>query len=100
MGDSTRPLLQRVYGISFPRKEMLKEWKTNQVFSIHYSSSHPSSVLKTLFSLSNKEEAAKRDHRIIARKQGLVMFHQWSPGNAFFLPHGARIYNTFVLPPC
>lgn len=30
-GDSTRPLLQRVYGIAFPKKELLKEWLTIQV---------------------------------------------------------------------
>jgi hypothetical protein len=30
-GDSTRPLLQRVYGIAFPKKELLKEWLTLQV---------------------------------------------------------------------
>jgi threonyl-tRNA synthetase len=43
-----------------------------------------------------QEEAAKRDHRLIGKKQGLFMFHQWSPGNAFFLPPGARIYNKCV----
>jgi threonyl-tRNA synthetase len=32
-GDSTRPLLQRVYGIAFPKKELLKEWLTLQVTS-------------------------------------------------------------------
>jgi threonyl-tRNA synthetase len=24
------------------------------------------------------------------------MFHQWSPGNAFFLPPGAKIYNKYA----
>jgi threonyl-tRNA synthetase len=43
-----------------------------------------------------QEEAAKRDHRLIGKKQGLFMFHQWSPGNAFFLPPGARIYNKYL----
>lgn len=64
------PSLQRVYGISFPDKKLLKEYKT---------------LMK---------EAARRDHRIIGVKQELVMFNQLSPGCPFFLPHGQRIFNT------
>lgn len=64
------PSLQRVYGISFPDKKQLKEYKT---------------LL---------EEAAKRDHRLIGVKQELIMFSQLSPGCPFFLPHGQRIFNT------
>lgn len=64
------PSLQRVYGISFPDKKLLKEYKT---------------LL---------EEAARRDHRVLAVKQELVMFNQLSPGCPFFLPHGQRIFNT------
>ncbi|KAI0567171.1 threonine--tRNA ligase cytoplasmic [Gracilaria domingensis] len=64
------PSLQRVYGISFPDKKLMKEYK-------HLM-----------------EEAAKRDHRIIAVKQELIMFSQLSPGCPFFLPHGQRIFNT------
>jgi threonyl-tRNA synthetase len=30
------------------------------------------------------------------QKQDLVMFHDLSPGSAFFLPHGARIYNRLM----
>ena len=36
-GDSTRPLLQRVYGIAFPKKELLKEWLTLQARPITFS---------------------------------------------------------------
>ncbi|PXF47498.1 putative threonine--tRNA ligase 1, cytoplasmic [Gracilariopsis chorda] len=64
------PSLQRVYGISFPDKKLMKEYK-------HLI-----------------EEAAKRDHRVIGVKQELVMFSQLSPGCPFFLPHGQRIFNT------
>jgi threonyl-tRNA synthetase len=39
-------------------------------------------------------EAAKRDHRKIGREQDLFFFHELSPGSAFWLPHGMRIYNT------
>lgn len=44
----------------------------------------------------NMEEAAKRDHRKIGREQELFMFHELSPGSAFFLPMGMRIYNTLM----
>jgi threonyl-tRNA synthetase len=42
------------------------------------------------------EEAAKRDHRRIGREQELFVFHDLSPGSAFFLPLGMRIYNTLL----
>ncbi|DAZ96845.1 TPA: hypothetical protein N0F65_008276 [Lagenidium giganteum] len=64
-----KDLLQRVYGISFPNNAMLKEWQ-------HF-----------------QEEAKKRDHRVIGKNQQLFMFHQLSPGSAFFLPHGTRVFN-------
>ena len=64
--------LQRVYGISFPDKKMLKSY------------------------LENVELAKQRDHRVIGSKQDLFMFHELSPGSAFFLPHGARIYNKLM----
>ncbi|PIA15012.1 cytoplasmic threonine-tRNA ligase Trs1 [Coemansia reversa NRRL 1564] len=72
LGDSNNDSLQRVYGISFPDKKKLAEHK------------------KFL------EEAAKRDHRKIGREQELFFFHDLSPGSAFFLPHGARIYNKLI----
>ncbi|KZO94664.1 tars protein [Calocera viscosa TUFC12733] len=70
LGDSNNDSLQRIYGISFPDTKQLTEYK-------HFL-----------------EEAAKRDHRKIGREQELFFFHELSPGSAFFLPHGARIYNT------
>eukprot|EP00461_Guttulinopsis_vulgaris_P001653 UN01653 len=72
MGDNTKDSLQRVYGISFPTKDLLKEWD-------HLMA-----------------EAEKRDHRRIGQQQQLFFFHQLSPGSAFFLPHGTRIYNKLV----
>lgn len=41
-------------------------------------------------------QAKERDHRRIAAKQELVVFHELSPGSAFWLPHGARIYNKLI----
>ena len=43
-----------------------------------------------------QEKAAKNDHRVIGKEQELFFFHELSPGSCFFLPHGARIYNTLI----
>ena len=72
LGDTDNDSLQRMYAISFPDKKMLKAWQENQ------------------------EKAKERDHRRIAQQQDLVMFHELSAGSAFWLPHGARIYNTLI----
>ncbi|RKF62471.1 Threonine--tRNA ligase, cytoplasmic [Erysiphe neolycopersici] len=72
LGDKNNDSLQRIYGISFPDKKQMAEHK------------------KFL------EEAAKRDHRKIARDQELFFFHELSPGSAMWLPHGTRIYNTIT----
>jgi threonyl-tRNA synthetase len=72
LGDAANDSLQRVYGVSFPDKKLMEEHK------------------KFL------EEAAQRDHRKIGREQDLFFFHELSPGCCFFLPHGARIYNTLM----
>ncbi|WFD24763.1 threonine--tRNA ligase [Malassezia equina] len=70
LGDQKNDSLQRLYGISFPDKKQMTEYK--QFLA----------------------EAAKRDHRRIGKEQELFMFHELSPGSCFWLPHGARIYNT------
>mmetsp|Transcript_13989 Transcript_13989/g.17003 ORF Transcript_13989/g.17003 Transcript_13989/m.17003 type:complete len:803 (+) Transcript_13989:108-2516(+) len=72
LADTDNDSLQRIYGISFPDKKMLKVWKENQ------------------------EKAKERDHRKISMQQNLIMFHDLSPGSAFWLPHGARIYNKLI----
>ncbi|KAG1888296.1 hypothetical protein F4604DRAFT_1877415 [Suillus subluteus] len=72
LGDANNDSLQRIYGISFPDKKQLSEYKAFLV------------------------EAAKRDHRKIAREQELFFFNDLSPGSCFFLPHGTRIYNTLI----
>ncbi|QPG74946.1 threonyl-tRNA synthetase [Brettanomyces nanus] len=72
LGDSNNESLQRIYGVSFPDKALMKEH------------------LKFL------EEAARRDHRKIGREQDLFFFNEMSPGSAFWLPHGTRIYNTLM----
>jgi len=70
--DATKDQLQRVYGISFPSKAQLDE--------------------HLLF----LKQAEERDHRRIGLNQQLFFFHPLSPGSAFFLPHGTRIYNKLM----
>jgi len=65
LGDTENESLQRMHDLSFPDEKMLKTWKENQ------------------------EKAKERDHRRIAQKQNLVMFHQLSAGSVFWLPQGA-----------
>jgi len=72
LGDSKNDVFQRLYGISFPDSKKMTEYKKYM------------------------EEAAKRDHRKIGREQELFIFHDLSPGSAFFLPLGMRIYNTLL----
>jgi len=40
--------------------------------------------------------AEKLDHRKVGKEQQLFMFSTYSPGSAFFLPHGTRIYNKLM----
>ncbi|ORE09732.1 threonyl-tRNA synthetase [Rhizopus microsporus var. microsporus] len=72
LGDAKNDSLQRIYGVSFPDKKQMTEFKKFM------------------------EEAAKRDHRKIGKEQELFFFHEYSPGSAFMLPHGARIYNSLM----
>ena len=44
----------------------------------------------------NLKKAEERDHRRLGRAQKLFLFHELSPGSAFWLPHGTVIYNTLV----
>lgn len=69
LGQVTNDPLQRVYAIAFPDKALLKQWQEFQ------------------------EKAKQRDHRLLGTKQELFFFHNLSPGSAFWMPHGARVYN-------
>lgn len=72
LGKADNASLQRVYGISFPDKALMKEWK------------------------DFVKKAEERDHRKLGPAQKLFFFHQLSPGSCFFMPHGTRIYNTLI----
>jgi threonyl-tRNA synthetase len=67
-GDSNNKQLYRIYGTAF--------WKKSDMDKYY----------------EMLEEAKKRDHRILGKKLDLFMFHEYSPGSAFFLPKGFVIY--------
>ncbi len=70
-GDEHNKQLQRIYGISFPKKKMLDEY------------------------LEFLEEARKRDHRKLGKQLDLFSIHEESgPGLVFWHPRGAIIRNT------
>ncbi|MFN4157478.1 MAG: threonine--tRNA ligase [Gemmobacter sp.] len=70
LGDSTRPMLQRIYGVAFRNRDDLK--------------AH----------LTMLEEAAKRDHRKLGREMDLFHMQEEAPGQVFWHPNGWRIYTT------
>ncbi|HAR51551.1 MULTISPECIES: threonine--tRNA ligase [Roseovarius] len=67
-GDSSRQMLQRIYGVAFTGKEKLK--------------AH----------LHMLEEAAKRDHRKLGREMDLFHMQEEAPGQVFWHPNGWTIY--------
>ena len=69
-GDSSRPMLQRVYGTVWATQEELDTY------------------------LWRRAEAKKRDHRRLGRELDLFSFHDVSPGSAFWHPKGQRIWRT------
>ena len=71
-GDERRQMLQRIYGTAFFRKEDLD--------------AH----------LHRIEEAKRRDHRVVGKALDLFMFHQFSPGAAFWTERGTIVYNELT----
>ncbi|QFT62410.1 threonine--tRNA ligase [Roseivivax sp. THAF30] len=69
-GDSSRAMLQRIYGVAFKSKDALK--------------AH----------LTMLEEAAKRDHRKLGREMNLYHMQEEAPGQVFWHPSGWTIYTT------
>ena len=70
LGDSTRPMLQRIYGVAFKDRKALK--------------AH----------LTMLEEAAKRDHRRLGREMDLFHMQEEAPGQIFWHANGWSIYTT------
>ena len=71
-GDSSRKMLQRIYGTCFPKKEELDDY------------------------LRRIEEAKKRDHRKLGKELGLFTLMDEGPGFPFFLPKGMVLRNTLI----
>ncbi|NLU10674.1 MAG: threonine--tRNA ligase [Tepidanaerobacter acetatoxydans] len=71
-GDEHNKMLQRIYGISFPKKSMLDEY------------------------LTRIEEAKKRDHRKLGKELDLFSIHEEGPGFPFFHPKGMIIWNLLT----
>jgi threonyl-tRNA synthetase len=71
-GDSTRTMLTRIYGTAFHSSTELREH------------------------LQRLEQARARDHRKLGRELGLFAFSEVSPGAAFWLPAGTRLWNKLV----
>ncbi|MEM7026937.1 MAG: threonine--tRNA ligase [Pseudomonadota bacterium] len=67
-GDSNNKMLQRIYGTAWPDKKALKAY------------------------IKRIEEAEKRDHRKLAKKQDLFHFQEEAPGMVFWHPKGWAIY--------
>ncbi len=70
-GDEKRERMQRIYGVSFPKKKMLDDY------------------------LLMLEEAKKRDHRKLGKQLDLFSIHEEAgAGLIYWHPRGARIRNT------
>jgi len=69
-GDSSREMLQRIYGTAFPNKKLLDDY---------------------LFKL---EEAKKRDHRKLGKELDLFDIMEEGPGFPFFMPKGMVLRNV------
>jgi len=70
LGDASRPMLQRIYGLAFRNRDDLK--------------AH----------LTMLEEAAKRDHRKLGREMELFHMQEEAPGMVFWHPNGWTIYRV------
>jgi threonyl-tRNA synthetase len=71
-GDSTKPMLSRIYGTAFALREELDAY------------------------LKQIEEAEKRDHRKLAREMDLFHFQEEGPGTVFWHPHGWTLFQTLI----
>src|SRR4029079_11262505 len=71
-GDERRPMLQRIYATAWWSKDDLERY------------------------LHRIEEAKRRDHRVLGKALDLFMFHQVSPGAAFWTERGTTVFNVLV----
>jgi len=71
-GDSTRPMLSRIYGTAWATQEELDAY------------------------LHRLEEAERRDHRRLGREMDLFHFQEEGPGAIFWHPKGWTLFQTLV----
>ncbi len=71
-GNSTKPMLQRIYATAFAKPEEL------------------SAYLKQL------EEAERRDHRRLGREMDLFHFQEEGPGTVFWHPKGWTLFQALI----
>lgn len=71
-GNEKNKMLQRIYGISFPKSSELEEY------------------------INLIEEAKKRDHRKLGKELDLFFFDETAPGMAYWLPKGFTMLNTLI----
>jgi threonyl-tRNA synthetase len=71
-GDSSKPMLTRIYGTAFFSKDDLKQH------------------------LERLEQARARDHRKLGKELGLFMFSDLAPGLPFWQPAGTHIWNELT----
>ena len=71
-GDSTKPMLSRIYATAFAKKEDLDAY------------------------IRQIEEAEKRDHRKLAREMDLFHFQEEGPGTVFWHPKGWTLFQTLI----
>ena len=71
-GDSTKPMLQRVYATAFATRQDLAAY------------------------LHQLEEAERRDHRRLGREMDLFHFQEEGPGTVFWHPKGWTLFQTLI----
>jgi threonyl-tRNA synthetase len=71
-GDSTKPMLQRIYATAFATREELAAY------------------------LQQLEEAERRDHRRLGREMDLFHFQEEGPGTVFWHPKGWTLFQTLI----
>jgi len=71
-GDSSRPMLSRIYATAFATREELDAY------------------------LKQLEEAERRDHRRLAREMDLFHFQEEGPGAVFWHPKGWTLFQTLI----
>jgi threonyl-tRNA synthetase len=71
-GDSTKPMLQRIYATAFAKQDELDAY------------------------LKQLEEAERRDHRRLGREMDLFHFQEEAPGAIFWHPKGWTLFQSLV----